>query len=164
MKLSIIVAMAKNRVIGNKGQLPWHLSADLQYFKRVTLGKPVIMGRKTWDSIGKPLPGRKNIVISRDRALAIQGCMVHSSIDAALDVYRQSDAEVMIIGGATLYRELLVSVDRLYITQVHAEPTGDTYFPSVDESQWTQVASEKGYKDEHNDYDYCFKTWDRNVL
>lgn len=144
MKLAIIVAVAKNGVIGRNNQLPWHLPQDLKYFKAVTLGKPVIMGRKTYESIGKPLPGRTNIVISRNKDWgAADGVIVTNSFDQALleaqkvsgeDV--QSTGEVMVIGGAEIYRSALPLADRIYLTRVDIEPEGDAFFGALNEAEW----------------------------
>ena len=128
MKLSIVVAMADNRVIGQDNRLPWHLPADLKHFKQLTTGKPILMGRKTWESIGRPLPERTNIVITRDPDYQAAGCTVVHSVDAALRA-AEPHSEVMVIGGAELYRQVLPEVSTIYLTQVHADVEGDTVFP-----------------------------------
>ncbi len=128
MKIAIVVAMAANRVIGRDNQLPWHLPADLKHFKQLTLGKPVVMGRKTYASIGRPLPERTNIVVTRDRDYEAPGCVVVHSLDEALAAAGEA-AEVMVIGGAGIYRQVLPRTDTLYLTEVHAEFEGDTLFP-----------------------------------
>ena len=166
MKLSLIVAQSKNRVIGNNNELPWRLPKDLQYFKRVTLGKPIIMGRKTYDSIGRPLPGRVNIVISSNQALVIEGVTVVTSLQGALDLAKvvckeQEIDEVMVMGGAQVYRQALPLVDRLYITQVDTVIDGDAFFPEIDYSHYQQVAAEQHFADESNPYDYQFLTFDK---
>lgn len=155
MDISLIVAMAENGVIGRNNQLPWRLPADLQYFKRITLGKPIIMGRKTYESIGKPLPGRQNIVISHQTNLVLEGCDVVSSIQEALDCAGNAP-EVMIIGGATIYEQALPIATKLYITKIHENIPGDTYFPSLDLSLWTEVSSQHQPKDDRNPHDYSF--------
>jgi dihydrofolate reductase len=138
VKISLIAALADNRVIGIDNRLPWNLPADMQWFRRHTLGKPVLMGRKTFDSIGKPLPKRRNIVVSREPGLAIEGCELADSIDAALALCA-AEAEVMIIGGASFYAQTLARADRLYLTRVHTEPEGDAWFPEIDLNQWREV-------------------------
>ena len=128
--LSVIVAVADNGVIGRDNALPWHLPEDLRYFKRVTLGKPIVMGRRTFESIGRPLPGRTNIVISRDPGFAAVGIEVAASLDAALQL-ASGAAEVVVIGGAEIYRLAIPRADRLYVTEVHTEPAGDALLPPV---------------------------------
>ncbi len=133
--ISLIAAMAQNRVIGLNGDLPWHLPADLKHFKATTLGKPVIMGRRTWDEVGRPLPGRRNIVISRQAGLQLPGAECVSSLAQALEM-TADQAEVMVIGGAQIYAAALPQAQRFYRTLVCGEPAGDTYFPELDWSQW----------------------------
>ncbi|MFV0478694.1 MAG: dihydrofolate reductase [Parahaliea sp.] len=163
-RLSIIVAAARNGVIGRDNALPWHLPEDLCYFKRVTMGKPVVMGRKTYESIGRPLPGRRNIVISRNPVFAAPGVEVVASLTAAVallsSVLAEED-EVMVIGGAQIYAEALPLVDRLYLTRVEAEVAGDTCLPSLDWECW-HVVSQKTYNAcKHNPYDYSFIVYER---
>jgi len=141
MKISIIVAASTNNVIGRDGGLPWRLPEDLKRFKQITMGKPMIMGRATWDSIGRALPGRQNIVMTRQEAFAAEGCDVVLTIDEALDAAGDVE-EVMIIGGGNLYEQFLPKTERLYFTRVHARIDGDTYFPEIDESEW-ELASEE---------------------
>ena len=141
---SLIVAVADNGVIGSNNQLPWRISADLKYFKQVTLGKPIIMGRLTYESIGKPLPGRSNIVMTRDTAWQADGVERASDLSEALAIAKKiaDDSgleEVMIIGGATIYREALPQTDRLYLTRVHTEVDGDAFFPELDLSEWLET-------------------------
>ena len=155
MILTIVVAMARNRVIGCNNALPWRLPADLQRFRSITLGKPVIMGRKTHESIGRPLPGRENIVVSANRDYVATGCRVtHSIADALASL--QKMPEVMVIGGASLYRETLACAERIYLTLVHADITGDTWFPELDTGQWRQISREDFPADERNNYAYSF--------
>ena len=137
---SLIVAISQNRVIGRDNALPWHLPDDLKYFRRVTKGNPVVMGRKTYESIGRPLPLRQNIVVSRDPTYRAEGCEVVHSLQAALEV-AQLDKEVFIIGGAELYRQSLGLVDRVYLTEVHAELEGDTFFPELG-PEWKEISRE----------------------
>ena len=148
MRLSLIVAMAKNRVIGSNNQMPWHLPADFAYFKKVTLGHPVIMGRKTFESIGRALPGRRNIVVSRNPAFRAEGVDVMTSLDAAIKACQNTEA--FVIGGATLYAEALPHADRLFITEVDASPNGDTVFPSLDKNLWREISRERLEADEKN--------------
>ena len=148
MRLSLIVAMAKNRVIGSNNHMPWHLPSDFAYFKKVTLGHPVIMGRKTFESIGRPLPGRRNIVVSRNPAFRAEGVDVMTSLDAAIKACQNTEA--FVIGGATLYAEALPHADRLFITEVDASPNGDTLFPSLDKNLWREITRERREADEKN--------------
>lgn len=141
-RLSMIVAMSKNRVIGRDNQLPWHLPADLKHFKAVTMGKPIVMGRKTFESIGRPLPGRPNIVLTRDRAWTAKDVSVFSSMEDALQNLGDH-AEVMIIGGAQIYSALLSRADRLYLTEIDTlVDGGDAFFPDLDDAEWTEVSRE----------------------
>ena len=135
MTVSIIVAAATNNVIGVNGELPWHLSADLKRFKAITMGKPIVMGRLTHESIGKALPGRLNIVISRQPGYRAAGCEVVDSPDAALAVANDAE-EIMVIGGGRIYAEMLPLADRIYLTRVHANPDGDAFFPDLDPAEW----------------------------
>lgn len=161
MKVSMIAAMAENRIIGLDNKMPWHLPADLQFFKRVTLGKPVIMGRKTYQSIGRPLPGRLNIVLTRDANLTIAGVQCVQTLAQAQKLAGDVD-EVMIIGGATIYQQFLSQADRLYLTFIDLETEGDTQFPDYQqEASWQEVEREKHIKDNKNVYNYQFVTLDR---
>ncbi|MCA1804849.1 MAG: type 3 dihydrofolate reductase [Xanthomonadaceae bacterium] len=153
--ISFVVAMARNGVIGKDNQLPWRLPADLRHFKAVTMGKPIIMGRKTFDSIGRPLPGRTNIVVTRDSAYQAEGCLVAHSIEAALAAAGDVE-EVMIIGGADFYRQLLPRADRIYLTLIDAEIEGDTRFPELDAARWRERSREQHAPDEQNPYPYSF--------
>lgn len=164
--LSMIVATADNNIIGKDNDMPWHLPADLTYFKKVTLGKPVIMGRKTYESIGRPLPGRRNIVISRDENYSAQGIDTVTSVEQALalvDGSNNNDAveEIMVIGGGAIYRHCLPAADRLYITHIKADIDGDTQFPDYDDGSWEKTSSELRLKDEKNAYDLDFCLYQR---
>ena len=162
MMISMIAAMAHDRVIGLDNQMPWHLPADLAHFKRVTLGKPVLMGRKTFESIGRPLPGRRNLVISRNPDYRADGVEVIDSVEAALALLAGSDvAELMVIGGGHLYGQLLPRADRLYLTHIDLAVAGDTRFPAFDDEQWLLVESEAHPADEKNPHPYRFETWQR---
>ncbi|WP_447588265.1 dihydrofolate reductase [Aquipseudomonas campi] len=165
LPLCLIAALAQNRVIGRDNQLPWHLPADLKYFKARTLGKPIIMGRKTWDSLGRPLPGRLNLVVSRQPGLSLEGAEVFASLEAAIvraDEWARAQGvdELMLIGGAQLYEQGLELADRLYLTRVALSPEGDAWFPAFDEAAWQCNA-----RDEHAALEsapaHCFETWVR---
>lgn len=166
MKIAMIAAMAQNGVIGRDNQLPWHLPNDLKFFKASTMGKPIIMGRKTYESIGRPLPGRANIVVTRDVGYRSEGISVVSSIEEALKfatgiAERDGVAEVMVIGGSQLYEQLLPRADRLYITHVHAAVDGDTCFPEFDLGAWREEHREDYTATDSNPYDYSFVTYSR---
>ena len=160
MRIALIVAMAENRVIGRNNQLPWRIPADLRHFKALTLGKPVIMGRKTYESIGRPLPGRDNIVVTADSGYQAEGCQVVHSVEQALEAAGSCE-EAMIIGGANLYRQTLENADRLYLTLVKAEPEGDTWFPEIELQQWREIERQAHTADENNEYDYDFVVLER---
>ncbi|MCL9780555.1 type 3 dihydrofolate reductase [Vibrio sp. S4M6] len=160
MIISLIAAMANNRVIGKDNQMPWHLPADFAWFKRCTMGKPIVMGRKTFDSIGKPLPGRMNIVISRNLDLHIEGVKVVASIDDAIELAKIDSEEVMIIGGGSIYDACLVKADKLYLTFIDANIEGDTCFPDWG-SSWKTSFSEQYQADERNVYDMSFNVLER---
>jgi len=166
MKLSLVWAMAQNRVIGRNNNLPWYLPEDLKYFKRITMGKPIIMGRKTFDSIGKPLPGRANIVITRNPDFGVEGVKVVNSLDAAITLCKSIGEidgvdEAMVIGGAEIYKLALPSADRLYLTEVHSEVEGDAYFPEFDRSEWKVTAREDFEASDPNPYNYSFLVLDK---
>ena len=167
MRKALIVAMSQNRVIGRNNKLPWYLPGDLKYFKQATMGKPIIMGRKTWDSIGRPLPGRMNVVISRNPEWeAPAGTTPAKSLDEAL-IKAEAQAEiedreeVMIIGGGQIYTEALPMVDRMYVTQVHAEVEGDAFFPEVNWDEWEEIGREDFSASDNNPYDYSFVVYQR---
>jgi len=153
--LSLICAMDKNRLIGNNNQLPWHLPADLALFKKITLGKPIIMGRKTFESIGRPLPGRQNIVITSNPDWSATGCDVASSIEQAL-VLAEGNDEVMLIGGASLYKQTLPKADILYLTLIDQEFSGDTWFPEIDLKVWRKESESQFPADEKNSHSFSF--------
>lgn len=160
--ISAIVATAKNGVIGKEGGLPWYLPAELAYFKKVTMGHPIIMGRKTHESIGRTLPGRRNIVISRNPAYRpAEGAEVAGSLDEALGLVR-GEKEVFIIGGAAIYEQALPKLDMIYQTLVDAQIDGDKFF-NFDSSGWRKVGGEKHRKDAKNKYDFEFVTWQRKT-
>lgn len=155
MKISLIVAMAGNRAIGLNGRMPWHLSADLKHFKKITLGSPIIMGRKTFDAIGRPLPGRDNIVVSRNADYRCPGARIFSDIETALQACRGCD-EVFVIGGATLYQAMLPAADALYLTLIHKDFAGDTFFPEFDASVWREIDRTDVDDDASVDFSYSF--------
>lgn len=161
--ISIVVAMDKNRVIGKNNQLPWHLPADLAFFKKVTMGKAIVMGRKTHESIGRPLPGRENIILTKNRDYQAEGCTIIHSVDDVFDLEKTENGEVCVIGGAEIFKEVLACSDRLYITEIDHEFDGDTFFPPIKESDWTLVSKEQGPKDEKNPYDYYFAIYERTL-
>lgn len=165
-RIALIVAMATNRVIGRDGDLPWRISADLKHFKATTMGKPIVMGRRTFASIGRALPGRANIVITRDQDFAADGVDVAHDVDGALAVARRRAAEakadeIMIIGGAAIYEAFLPLADRLYLTEVHEPIDGDTYFPDFDRAGWREVARED--RDDVHSAPVSFVTLDRRI-
>jgi len=145
--------MARNRVIGRDNRLPWRLPADLAYFKRVTMGHPVIMGRRTWESIGRPLPGRQNIVVTRNRDYSAPGATVVGSLDAAWRAAGDVE-EACVIGGTSLFAEALPIADRIHLTEVQADVEGDTYFPPFDRSQWVEREVVRQARDERHEYPF----------
>ena len=155
MIISIIAAMDKNRLIGQGNRLPWKLPADMKHFRRLTLGKPVLMGRKTFESIGKPLAKRTNIIVTHNRNYQADGCIVTHSIDEALVAVKNHE-ELMIIGGASIYKLFLPRADRLYLTQIHESFVGDVYFPTFDWVDWQKVKCIDHQADEKNPYSYSF--------
>ena len=165
MKISAIVAAAKNRAIGKDNQIPWHLSSDLKYFKKVTSGHHIIMGRNSFESIGKPLPNRINIVISNNVAYSAEGCIVCNSIEEALSIaLKAGETEAFIIGGGKIYEASQQLWDTLYYTEVDALPEADTFFPPLTWENWELDFSESHFKDEKNDHDYTFKIFVRRSI
>ena len=158
--ISIIVAVAENGVIGSDNRLPWHLPDDLKRFKALSLGKPIVMGRRTFDSIGRPLPGRANIVISRQPGLTIAGAVVRHSLDAAL-VAAGSVPEIVVIGGAEIFRQVLPRTNTIHLTRVHARVAGDVLFPELDPAKWREAAVEHHAADERHQYAFSFVTLQR---
>lgn len=158
--LSLIVAMDRRGVIGRDGRLPWHLPADLRRFRAVTMGKPIVMGRKTHESIGRPLPGRENIVLSRDPDFVAPGCTVLHGMDEVA-VHCRDAAEIMIMGGADLYRQCLPDARRIYLTQVECEVAGDTFFPVWEPRLWLELESETHAADPANEFSHRFIVLER---
>jgi len=156
--ITLVVAYTRNRVIGRDNQMPWHLPGDLAHFKRTTLGRPILMGRKTWESIGRPLPGRQNIVITRNPAYEAVGATVVGSLDAALAAAAQAD-EIFVIGGAEIFKDALARADRLVATEIDADIDGDTWFPALPADQWTEI--ERLPQPPDNGLSYSFVTYAR---
>jgi dihydrofolate reductase len=158
--VSLIVAAAKNNVIGSDGDLPWHLPDDLRNFKRLTTGKPIVMGRKTFESIGRPLPDRRNVVITRDPDYVADGCDVVTSPEAAMELLHDA-AEVMVIGGGQVYGVFLPLADRIYLTRVRAEVDGDVVFPELDENEWTLMSSNSHDADDTHRFTFDVMLFER---
>jgi dihydrofolate reductase len=166
--IALIVAMARNRVIGGDNRLIWKLSSDLKRLRALTWGKPLIMGRKTFDSIGKPLPGRETIVVTRDPAFAPAGVRVAHDVDAALALAREiademKASEIMVAGGGEIYRQTIERADRLYLTEVDLTPEGDAYFPAVDPAYWREVSRERGVQTDRDDAEFTYIDYVRRV-
>lgn len=161
-RISAIVAMSENRVIGNANRLPWHLPADLKHFKQITTGHPIIMGRKTFESIGKPLPNRTNIVISRDQHFKPQMTIVVSSIEEAIkEAAKSTNDEIFIIGGAQIFEQSLALVNRIYLTIIHEDFMGNILFPELPKTEWKEIDRDFHGKDAENHYDYSFLILER---
>jgi dihydrofolate reductase len=158
--VSLVLAASRNDVIGKDNALPWHLPADLRFFKKTTLGHPVIMGRRTFDSVGRPLPGRLNVVITRSDAYAPEGVVVVGSVDEALDRDYDCD-EIFVVGGSEIYRQSMKRADRIYLTRIDEDFEGDTFAPKIDPTQWHLVSREEHEPDEKNRYRYAFEVWER---
>ncbi len=162
MIISLIAAISQNGVIGDHGKIPWHLPADFRHFKEITMGHPVIMGRKTYESIGKPLPGRTNIIVTRQKEYAAPECKVVRTLEEALDTARASDAEeAVVIGGAEINNMAMPYAHKLYLTKVEGDFEGDAFFPEVDSFEWKEVSKEKGITDEKNKYPHTFYVFGR---
>ena len=157
--ISLIAAMDLNGVIGNDNKLPWRLPADLAYFKKVTTGHTIIMGRKTFESIGKPLPNRKSVILTTDQELQAEGCAVVHSVPEALKF--NEDEEVFVIGGAKVFAEFIPYAERLYITLIEEFFEGDTFFPEIDHICWQRISQTKGDRDERNPFEYYFLVYER---
>ena len=167
MTLSFIVAVSDNNAIGRNNQLPWHLPEDLKFFKRTTLGKPVVMGRKSYESLGKPLPGRLNVVLSRQNNMELpEGVLLFNNIEDAVAAMAKTDnEEVFIIGGGKVFEQSMQLVDRMYITRVHGTiPDADVFFPNIDHTHWKLVWEEHHEKDEKHQYAYTFQRYERIEL
>ena len=166
MKISLIAALAKNRVIGLNNKMPWHLPADLKNFKKITMNKPIIMGRKTFQSIGKALPGRVNIIITRDQAFVADHCEIAHSLDEALDIAKNKLAhendEIMIIGGGNLYEQTLAMASRCYLSYIDLDTEGEAFFPEWNPAEWEEISRETYEPDEKNLYSYAFVILERH--
>lgn len=168
MTVSLIVAKADNDVIGLDGGLPWRLSSDLKHFRRITFGKPVIMGRKTFESIGKPLVGRDNIVVTRDRSFFAEGVIPVGSVEQAIrrghDVARERMVdEIMVIGGAEIYQAVMAKAERIYVTEVHARPEGDAVFPKIDPADWRETLRRRHEAGPRDDHDFSLVVLERKT-
>ncbi len=164
MIISLIVAMDEKRGIGKAGKLPWRLSSDLRRFRELTMGHHMIVGRKTFESIGKPLPGRQMIVVTHNAGFNADGCLVAGSVQAALTLAQErGEPEVFVIGGAEIYTQTLDAADRVYLTQVHAEVGADTFFPELKHDKWTETQSTFQAADERNQYSFSFKLLERKT-
>ena len=161
--LSIIVAVSENNVVGSENKLPWKLSADLKRLKALTMGHHIIMGRKTWESLGHPLPGRTNVIITTNKNYIADGGIVVHSLSEALKVSSQDD-EIFIFGGGKIFKEALSLVKKIYMTKVHSNVAGDTFFPSIDLNEWNETARENYKADEKNQYDYSFITLEKKIF
>ncbi|MDQ3278031.1 MAG: dihydrofolate reductase [Bacteroidota bacterium] len=162
MITSLLLAASKNNVIGKNNQLPWHLPNDLKYFKNLTWGLPILMGRKTFDSIGKPLPGRKSIVITRNSDWQHDGVeVVHSIAEAVRKAETLGAKEIFVIGGAEIFNAALPDAGRIYLTRIHQDFEGDVFFPAIDEHQWQRTSDRFCAADEKNPYDHTYEIWER---
>ena len=159
-RVSLIVAMARNRVIGINNTLPWHLPADLKHFKALTMGHHIVMGRKTYESIGKPLPGRTSVVVTRNRELKIDGCVMSGSLQEAIAACG-SDEEIFIVGGAEIFEQALSLTDTLYVTEIQQDIAGDTHFPVFDKKRWREVSREHHSQEIPQPLEYHFVTYQR---
>ncbi len=160
MIVSIIAAMANQRAIGINNSLPWNLPADMAWFRQCTMGKPIIMGRTTFESIGRPLPGRQNVIVSRNPEYLVEGAIVVHSLEQAIEAVSDSE-EAMVIGGANIYSQALAFADRLYLTEIHADVEADSWFPDFDAGQWRETSREDHQRDEKNAFDYSFVILDK---
>lgn len=159
--ISIAVAISDNNAIGKDNQLLWHMPADLKFFKQTTSGHTVVMGRKTFDSVGRPLPNRQNIVVTHKTGLEIAGVQVVNSLEEAINLVEQKDAEIFIIGGAEIYKEALPKVQRIYLTTIHHTFEADTFFPEMNMDDWQETSTETHKADEKNKYNYTFTILER---
>jgi dihydrofolate reductase len=156
--ISFVVAMDENRAIGKDNDLPWYLPNDLKHFKKTTMGKPIVMGRKTYESIGKPLPGRENIVVTRDQSYEAEGTTIVHSVDEVLQINAE---EICVIGGSEIFKQFLPVADRLYITEIHHTFEADTYFPELNDNEWNEVSRTVGIVDEKNKYPHEFVVYEK---
>lgn len=162
IKVSLIVAMDKNRVIGNKNDIPWRIPKDWEFVKNKTSGFPIIMGRKNFESIGRVLPNRRNIILTKDKNFSYVGCEVAYSVEDVFDLCR-NEKEIFIFGGEQIYNVFLPYVERMYITKIHHKFVGDTFFPEINFDQWKEISVKKGEKNEKNPYEYYFHVYERDI-
>lgn len=163
-RISAIAAMDENRLIGSHNRLPWNMPGDMKYFKTLTTGHPILMGRKTYVSIGRPLPNRLNIILTGNPDFTAPGCVVVNSLDAGLEAaLEQNNEEIFIIGGSEVYRQLMPRIERLYLTIIHHKFDGDAYFPQIDDADWQEVFRQRHSADADNAFDYSFVTFDRKT-
>lgn len=162
MIISCIVAKSKNNVIGKDNKMPWHISEDLKYFKKITSGHAIILGRKNYESIGRPLPKRLNIIVTRDKSFRCPGCIIVHSIENALKIaFENNENEVFIIGGGEIYKQTTMYWDKMYITEINHEFDGDIFFPNIDFNDWKNISKDCFSKDDKNEYDFCFNIYER---
>lgn len=161
--ITLIAAMGKNREIGFKGKLPWDLPSELNHFRETTRGCPVIMGRRTHESIGRPLPGRKNIIITRDPSYSAEGCVTVGTIEDALAAAKDGDKEIFVIGGTEIFKLAFPYAQKMILTFVDASPEADTYFPEFDESEWREIKRSLHQKDSENPHDFTIKTYEKKT-
>ncbi|MBK6821980.1 MAG: dihydrofolate reductase [Saprospiraceae bacterium] len=160
--ISAIVAMNPDGLIGDQNKIPWHLPADLKYFKKITLGHHILMGRKCFDSIGKSLPGRKNIVVTKNPTFIVTDCIITNSIEEGILIAQQNkEEEMFILGGGEIYRQSMHLVNKLYLTMVQFNGSGDVFFPQIDYDEWSLISDEKHTSDDKNNYDYSFLIYKR---
>lgn len=160
MPIAQVVAISQNRVIGKDNQLIWHMPADLKHYKNITMGHHMIMGRKTYESIGRPLPGRTTVIITRDKNYKAEGCIIVNSLDEALKV-AASDSEPCIVGGGEIFRQAMSITDKIYLTIIHHDFEGDTFYPELDPAEWKLIKREDFQPDEKNRYPYSFCEYER---
>lgn len=163
MRISLIVAFDKNRVIGKDNDIPWRIPNDWEYVKKTTKGHPIVLGRKNLESIGRALPERRNIILTRDKEFSFKGCEIAHSFDDVLKLCENED-EIFIFGGEQIYDMFLPFVEKMYITKIHHEFEGDTFFPVVNFDEWKEVYVERGRKDKKNPYNYFFHVYERKIL
>lgn len=163
MKISIIVAMDNNRVIGINNTLPWRLPADLKNVKKITMGHSIVMGRKNYESIGRPLPGRRNIILTRNNNYSVAGCEIVHSIEEVINLC-EGEEEIFIFGGEQIYNLFLPLTDKIYLTKINNEFDGDTFFPEINFNEWKEVSFENGEKDEKNPYHYTFHVFEKKII
>jgi dihydrofolate reductase len=163
MQIILVAAHAQNRVIGKDNELVWRLPKDFKHFKDLTMGHPMIMGRKTFESLGKPLPGRTSIIVTRDRQYQQEGCIVVHSLQEGIDEAKKLDEEIYVIGGSQIYEQALPLANKMYLTEVKATPDGDAFFPEFSQEEWQETARKSFPKDDKHDYAFDFITWEKRT-